>query len=157
VDGPYFHLYTPQARRAHFFAFKSAIALEHEEVTATDVLRGVLREGRVLFTNKKLAKKKLKEMEEACQTRRGGRIYVSGTLMPYDSESRSILFRAAREMLNRRHGELGLEHLLLALLSVSSPARAILNSHGLTYERESTRMPFLPRTEPAAGDGLDYT
>ena len=104
-----------------------------------------------------LSKPKQQNMKEACQTSSRRRIYVSGTLMPYDGECKPILFRAAREMLNRRHEALDLEHLLLALLYVPSPAKVILNSHGLAYEKESARMPFLPRTEPAAGDGLDYT
>jgi ATP-dependent Clp protease ATP-binding subunit ClpA len=157
MDGVYFHLYTEQARRAHYFAFKSAIDLDHEEIKATDVLRGLLHEGRGLFSKRKLSQQKQQNMKEVCQTSTGRRTYVSGTLMPYDSECKSILFRAAREMLNRRHEALDLEHLLLALLYVPSPAKDILNSDDLTYEKESARMPFLPRTEPAAGDGFDYT
>ncbi len=157
MDGIYFHLYTEKARRARFFAFRQAIAFGHEEIKATDLLFGLLHEGRVLFTKRKLSKKKLREMEKACQGAGPRKIYVSGTLMPLDNESRSILFRAAREMLNRRHEELDLEHLLLALLYAPSPAKVILNSHGLTYEKESARMPFHPRTEPTPSDALDYT
>jgi ATP-dependent Clp protease ATP-binding subunit ClpA len=157
MDGVYFHLYTEKARRAHFVAFQSAIDFGREEIKATDLLVGLLRAGRALFTKRKLSKKKLQDMEEACHTSGPRRTYVSGTFMPYDGELKSILFRAAREMLNRRHEELDLEHLLLALLYVSSPAKVILNDHGLTYEKESARMPFHAPTEPRRGSGLDYT
>jgi ATP-dependent Clp protease ATP-binding subunit ClpA len=156
MDGIYLHLYTQKARRAHFFAFRQAIASGHEEIKASDLLFGLLHEGPALFTKRRLSKKKLQDMEKACQEP-GARIYVSGTIMLVDNESKLILFRAAREMLNRRDEELNLEHLLLALLYVPSPAKAVLHSHGLTYKKESARMPFHPRTEPPPGDLLDYT
>ncbi len=132
MDGVYFHLYTEKARRAHFFAFQGAIAFGHEEIEATDLLYGLLHEGRALFTKRRISKKKLQDLEKSCQGPGPRKIYISGTLMLLDKESRSILFRAAREMLNRRHEELDLEHLLLALLYVPSAAKVILNHHGLT-------------------------
>lgn len=150
-------LYRESARLVHLFAFRQAAIFDHEKIEPTDLLFGLSHEAKPWFAKLNISQKTLKSIEAACKGKGPRRIHMPSGFWPFDDQARAILFRAAREMLNRRHKELDIEHLLLGLLHVPSPAKNILNEHGLVYEMADRKIPFHPRTELGRGDGLDYT
>ncbi len=153
-----FHVYTKNARWVLFFAFREALILGDTEIRATHLLAGLLREGKTLFAARGFSRKKVKAVRETCQGNAlRKRFRAQGQGLLFDHEVRAIFVRAVREMQNRRHKELDIEHLLLALLYVPSKAKDILNLQGLNYEQASATVPFQPGEEASAGDALDYT
>jgi ATP-dependent Clp protease ATP-binding subunit ClpA len=50
-------------------------------------------------------------------------------------EAKEVLTQALREATVLKHGSIGTEHILLALLAADEPSATLLAGHGLTYEQ----------------------
>jgi ATP-dependent Clp protease ATP-binding subunit ClpA len=153
----YFHLYTNAAKRVLGRAMRAAIGLSANEIKSTHLLLGWLHDGKGFLASRRLTKKKLRVIHEACGGRRLKPSPTGSQFLMFNEESRAILFRAAQEMLNRRSQMVDLEHLLLGFLYVPGEAKDLLNQQGLAYARISAAVPFQPREMPSASDALDYT
>ncbi len=68
----------------------------------------------------------------------------------FTTEAREVVVLAQDEARSLRHGHIGTEHLLLALLRQDTPATAVLRRHGLDHDEVAGAV-----AAATGGDGLD--
>jgi Clp amino terminal domain, pathogenicity island component len=140
-----FERYTERARRAIFFARYEASALGTMEITAEELLLGILREDKAIAgrLSPGAVESIRKELEQIAGPK-GGRVSTSVD-MPVGHETRRALEFAAEEAENLQHKHIHTTHLMLGLLRVeNSLAAGLLRKHGMTLEqcREIARQGF---------------
>jgi Clp amino terminal domain, pathogenicity island component len=134
-----FERYTERARRAIFFARYEASALGTMQITAEELLLGILREDKAIAM--RLAAGAVesirKELEQLAGPKRELSTRVSTSVdMLVGLETRRALELAAEEAENLQHKHIHTTHLMLGLLRVeNSLAAGLLRKHGMTLER----------------------
>jgi ATP-dependent Clp protease ATP-binding subunit ClpC len=143
-----FERYTEKARRAIFFARYEAAQLGSQEIEATLLLLGTLREaGNLMLELAGGEPERVAQLTAAarnCQTQPPKRIATSVDL-PLSHPSKRILAYAAEEAERLMHKHISPEHLVLGILRETGPANDILVAHGITLE--ATRQ--YSRTHPS--------
>ncbi len=131
-----FERYTERARRAIFFARYEASALGTHEITAEELLLGILREDKAIAMRLTAGAVESirKELEQLAGPKRE-RVSTSVD-MPVGDETKRALEFAAEEAENLQHKHIHTTHLMLGLLRVeNSQAAELLRKHGMTLER----------------------
>ncbi len=148
-----FELYSEKARRVIFFARREASEMGHREIKPVHLLLGLLREGKAMFFRLRVTPRKMKAIHRACAKEASNQEQLPTSVdMPLHSLSGEILERASGEMQTRKHVQLDLEHLLLALLYVPSKAAEILQRQGITYAKAAATVETRGHEAPGMAD-----
>jgi len=130
-----FEKYTEKARRVIFFARYEVSEIGASSIEPEHLLLGLLREDQALVARFLPAKVAVEEIRNQIAERvvRGAKISTSVEI-PLSKESKQVLMSAANESESLGHQHIGLEHLLLGLLSLSqSIAGKVLHESGLSF------------------------
>jgi ATP-dependent Clp protease ATP-binding subunit ClpC len=148
-----FELYSEKARRVIFFARKEASEMGDREINPVHLLLGLLGEGKAMFLRFKVTPRKLKAIHRACAKEASNQEQLPTSVdMPLHSLCGEILERASLEMQTRKHAQLDLEHLLLAMLYVPSKAAEILQKQGINYAKVAVTMETRGHEAPGMAD-----
>jgi hypothetical protein len=148
-----FERYTERARRSIFFARYEASVLGTMQITAEELLLGILREDKAIAMQLAAGAVESIRKELELAAPKGERVPTSVDML-VGHETRRALEFAAEEAENLQHKHIHTTHLMLGLLRVeNSLAAGLLRKHGMTLERcrEITRQGFSesPVREPA--------
>lgn len=133
-----FERYTERARRSIFFARYEASALFTSEITAEELLLGILREDKTLVA--RLGFDTLiairKELEQLALPQGEHERVPTSVDLPLSHESKRVLEYAAEEADALQHKTIDSPHLVLGLMRVEGCLAAqLLRKHGLEYEQ----------------------
>jgi ATP-dependent Clp protease ATP-binding subunit ClpC len=130
-----FEKYTEKARRVIFFARYEVSEIGASSIEPEHLLLALLREDQALVARFLPAKAVVEEIRNQILERvvRGAKISTS-VQIPLSKESKKVLMSAANESESLGHKHIGLEHLLLGLLSMKqSIAGKVLHENGLRF------------------------
>jgi hypothetical protein len=134
-----FERYTERARRSIFFARYEASVFGTMEITAEELLLGILREDKTVAMRLKTgAVEAIRKQLEQLAPPKGERVSTSVDL-PLSHESKRALAYAAEESASLHHEHIDAPHLVLGLLrEKDSLAAKLLGEYGLEYDSYRT-------------------
>jgi ATP-dependent Clp protease ATP-binding subunit ClpC len=149
-----FERYTEAARRVLFFARYEASQLGSRSIETEHLLLGLIRDGKG-HAAQILSRLSLENLRAEIERRSVFHEKVSTSVeIPFSVETKHVLQFTAEEADRLRHGHIGTEHLLLALLrQETSVAGSILLAHGLRLDDIRREVESFP-VEPSAASPL---
>jgi len=142
-----FERYTEGARRVIFFARFEASECGSSFIETEHLLLGVIREDKT-FLSSLLSPEDRENIRAAVALRDKNSIKTSTSVdIPLSEECKQILGNAAVQAEQRSDRHIGIEHLLLGLLSQKSFASELLTQRGVTAEKVLQSLKKSPSAE----------
>jgi ATP-dependent Clp protease ATP-binding subunit ClpC len=132
-----FERYTPQARRAVFFARYASSQCGSPEIEPEHLLLAVFHEDAMLANRLGISRDKLEDIQTLVRRAFEGRKSLSTSVdVPLSGVSKKVLQYALDEAAELKHDHIGTPHLLLGISRAESPAAtAILDEYGVGHDQ----------------------
>lgn len=145
-----FERYTEKARRVIFFGRYEASQVGSKLIEPEHLLLGLLRERKNLLGIADTDAVK-KEIESKMPV--AGKPISTSVDLPLSSESKRVLTYAAEEAEDLSHKPIGTDHIVLGLLRDSSPAKEVLENHGLGLAQLRAEMQLMKTLDGQPANG----